>query len=458
VCLVVFLFEVVDCGLFDIYTRPPPPPPPPPTFPNFESSPSVIRINDQLYMKDQNLHSFVSYNAKYPPVVQFSGLWSSPLYDNTTCANRCCKKVDVLRDDWCDLGNWTQCATLNADSFLPRCGQDRRIGCSAWVPCEANPRVWFYVPWALMFVAHLFVLVYALVWMAGETEEKKGWGTELWLNSTWGGFMLLYVAAVILFSFSLVAVSDYKHWRAQTETALDFIAYQECARFCNDSKDPIVVQTRFCAGRGGFDVFDANHNIFLNGTTCPVATGNAAYCQNCYGHVDDWIRFQNAFVYLEWQVYTEWVTMLIVLSSLFIAFDRPGSAWLTVWYVAACVNIVLHLAFFSYNIYIANDSFSLGLFSILEGYGKFGQTVTTDVRAVFIVLAIGNFCYLTSTVEVLKFIWSEVVERNEISGWAAVGKAPAKSALFGQIDRLQWTRSVSRRSAESPFMRTDGFA
>lgn len=351
----------------------------PPNFPPFKSSPSVISVGDKLYMKDLISEKFVPYVPINPPTREYTSLWPKLAYDNTTCANWCCRKVDVFKDGCSE--NWTQCATLNPDSTLSQCNQTQRTGCSSWVPCDTDPRSWFYTVWGVFFgITVISICICCSV--APENKEEDNIKELLFILT-----FIVVLSSVILLSFALVTVSDYKHWVAQTETTKDFIAYQECTRFCNNINDPNVIQTRFCADTpsNGFDIFpDANINPFSNGTCPPSSSDDAAYCQSCYSHIHDWQQFQNAQAYLEIRTCIDWI--MILLTAIAVILWQPA-------FMQALIIGSLFMA--AYFIFIVLDIravvYTNRLSATLNDNINAGMAVPVNLKAVFICLIVWDF-------------------------------------------------------------------
>lgn len=344
---------------------------------DFATSPSFVLFAGQLYVKDPALRRYVPHVKTLPPSIPFDGLvhsFSGPIpYDETTCDSRCCRQVEVHSSGVeCD-NDWTRCATLQPSSALPQCNGTLQTGCSAWVPCDANPRVDILIPGLILSACTAGVL--SVLWLR---EQQMLFRVVLTL--------VLSVKVAVLF-IALVPHSDYAYWMENTETAPDFAAYQACAEFCSLSDSYLIILTRFCADRrldlSEYAIFEANQNRFLAADeSCMPASDDVAYCQSCYARRGDWLGYEQLQLYLWVHALLEWALVLCVLAVY---------AWSFRWMrlglrVAAIMLGLMYVAFFLADIVKYVDATKDRLYGAFAGYAMFGQAIRIDARSVCLTL------------------------------------------------------------------------
>jgi len=324
--------------------------------------------------------------------VQFKGLVASfsgdIAYDNTTCEGRCCNKVEVRRGSGeCDR-DWTQCATRKSDSVLLQCNSTLTTGCSAWVPCDLNTRVSFYVPWGVLFGFSLVLLLVLCTLSCGKDTPAGVTSMAMFLT-----------VKLILLSFLLVPVSDYRYWTSHTETSSEFVVYQECAAYCN--RVTSTWPTDFCGSS-------------KEGST-----------DFCYTKRDEWKIYNQAVTYLEVRAYVEWMVILFLgllrylLRFQFNCFQDDFMFTLFRW--ALWCYAFSHLLLLGLDAYAsANIKHNVQLLADVAGYRL---SFVVDLLALFIVLAMSDFllvfpmCILSNSLAIDSFASKEPFSlRNFIRG------------------------------------------
>jgi len=332
-----------------------------------------------------------------PPLIWFNGLVASfsgggkYVYDNTTCMDRCCNKVEVHSSEARCNADWTACAVRKWDSRLPQCNRTLTTGCSAWVPCDANKRTWFYVPWAVLFV------VSVLAWVCVYRRDFDHNPCAEFVNG-----LIFMFTKVVLLSLALVPISDYWYWTAQTETSQGLVSYQACVTYCHHLDDPDVIRTRFCEDDRnsslGYDVFEADWNpLPLPAGGCGIGGHwTVGYCKSCYAKADDWKVYEMVVTYLLARALIEWV-MLLVLKGVY-QVDRyeyshwgcPGHRPLR---VAVWCFFLLQCLFLALDVYVTHQCFSVQTLVYIWRYAGSSQDGVIDVGLLCAALAVFDGLY-----------------------------------------------------------------
>ena len=307
--------------------------------------------------------------SQQPATVEFKGLVTSfsgnSFYDNTTCAGRCCNKVEVHSSSSECNTDWAQCAKRKSDSALPQCSSALITGCSAWVPCEQHTRVSFYIPWGFLFGLSMLLLC-VLCLLSWEKQTPKGIGA---------GILIFIASKILFFSFLLVPVSDYRYWTTHTETSLEFVAYQECVAYCKRSDETTSRPNGYC---GSDWKNSASHSIF------------------CYTQTDEWRRYHQAVTYFEARAYAEWAVIFVLgllrylLRFQFNCFKNDIVFEVLTW-TWRCY-VISHIPFLVLDAYAAaNMSHTVQLMADVAGYQ---MSLVLDFRILFTFLAVFDFLYL----------------------------------------------------------------
>lgn len=318
-----------------------------------------------------------SYAENWLPTttVEFSGLTTDPTtYDNTTCANRCCRRavLETEPDEAC-YANWRHCASLGGDA--PFCGVGQSSNCSVWVPCEANDRVaamfWWFMPLLvtvlMLFIGFIFAYESLISAYQSKTYDFTAEVAEL----------ILWAWLVIMLSFSVVANSDFVHWKASTEVDLRYVMYQSCREFCNGIR------------------FNA-----------------PSFCSRCWDRADDWVSVQNASQFLFYFPLVQWLLLIVCLVIRLVSFselqksrmrDTATLSVLVACQVLVCLSCVA--GFICASMYAAiigtNDrplASSAGLNGLyrFSKHASFGQSIQVDMYSVcvgWIFFCIFQFIY-----------------------------------------------------------------
>ena len=277
-----------------------------------------------------------------PPVIPFVSLLNQTAfnhsgggyaYDNTTCAGRCCRRVEVARaPDAACVADWRACARLSRDSTAPRCGAGAPFPCAAWVPCDRQG-------WPEGVMPLMGLTVVACVVACAKCLCLNVHDNDL-LQSKLSFDISVVLALVILgafYSSAIVVALDYEQFEAHTETNLDFVSYQHCVEACNrfipwdtDSLEGRLdtYQTFYCRDAtynvSGLALFPANRNQRPGGSTCPTSwyveyiwqtgynTFHGWYCSSCFERRDEWRYLHDLSRFNRVRGYVFWIVLLVM--------------------------------------------------------------------------------------------------------------------------------------------------
>jgi len=281
----------------------------------FEQLPTLLKVDEIVYLKDKYAKRFRNYVPVLPPQVEFPGInalassnWTIK-YDNTTCRNRCCRKATVHTFD-CGL-DWQKCSILDRGESYPPCTAESSGSCAAWVPCDINDLGRFFVVWGFLFaLSELYIFLYVCFLSPGE------------MNNGMFMFVWFFQVFVVISSLSLVSVFDYELWASQSQVDMEFISYQSCVAYCNSNKDDVaLILNKFCGDdpKSRYAVFEEDFNIFLSNTNaCPsylYMTASEKYCSKCQDHLDEWKTLDSAVDFLKWRTYVVWAIWLLIAAT-----------------------------------------------------------------------------------------------------------------------------------------------
>ena len=294
-----------------------------------------------------------------PPSTQFVALLNPPSYDNTTCAGRCCKRVEVSQaPDAACIADWKTCARLSPESIKPPCGAGVSFPCTAWVPCDrlAWPEG-VLVLFILTVVALFLPCVKCMCVQANDIElfRKKAAFDGLFI------FVLIILGA--FYASAIVVASDYEHFAEVTETSLEFVSYQSCVDYCNhfipwdtDNYDLRLetYQMFYCRDAKydltGFNIFPADRNQRPGSSECPTSwniwSRNSFYgwyCSSCFERRGEWTYLRDLSRFNRIRGFVFWTVLLVVafMNILLDAFTLLRWHKPCVWVVWAVIGLVV---------------------------------------------------------------------------------------------------------------------
>jgi uncharacterized membrane protein len=265
----------------------------------------IIRVPESAYQKNHTSGLWQQLGAsKPPPMLDFPGLaavmagtlgvqtdidGSIPvyrsgepaMYDNTTCAHRCCVLGLVDRSVKDPLSaecaaDWRQCVDVGFDRSsgnFPHCSRDLSADkCTVWVPCRNDG--WILEPIVFLVVMFVFMVVCVAV--------------RLWYCSDYAGCYdcLVWTIAwlcVVLSILGLVSSIEFIYWAETTEVNKEYISYQACVADCNSkSSDSAAVVFRFCEDPpfGTWSLWNEDSNP-LSGLISKTGSCPSHYCSAC---------------------------------------------------------------------------------------------------------------------------------------------------------------------------------
>jgi hypothetical protein len=170
------------------------------------------------------------------------------VYDNTTCAHRCCVLglVDLSVVDPSSVecvADWRKCVDVGFDrrgGNFPDCSRDPSADkCTVWVPRRNDG--WMLEPIVFLVVMFVFVVVCVALRLFYRTDFEFAdcYDCLVW-TTVW-----LWVVVSIL---GLVSSIEFIYWAETTEVNREYISYQACVAECNSiSSDSAAVVYQFCA-------------------------------------------------------------------------------------------------------------------------------------------------------------------------------------------------------------------
>jgi hypothetical protein len=377
-------------------------------------------------------HSFLASDARWntasvlqPPSIPFVSLLDPPTYDNTTCAGRCCKRVEVSRapDAEC-RADWRACAQLSRDSTAPRCGEG--FPCTAWVPCEDHGSVWKGGLLALLILTVLtcIYLVLRCGFVCCRSTAMDDYVRRRWALDV--GIFLALVITAIYFGSAIVIAWDYQHFAQSTEMQLDFVSYQHCTEYCNhriqwetdyNGNNLNMYSMFYCRDAKynltGFDLFPANRNQRPGSSECPsswtLGVGGSFegwYCSSCFERRGDWVNLNDISKYNEVRGYVFWS---LLLGVSFLGVLMHVAQWLdydeTRMVLLQCMLIVLMVSAAGHLICVALDSMFLynldihpgakitsGVVNSFDALGFYRASIFVDLVGFAAMVGLGNGC------------------------------------------------------------------
>jgi hypothetical protein len=334
-----------------------------------------------------------------PPLIPFVSLLNQTAfnrshggyaYDNTTCAGRCCRRVEVARaPDAACVADWRACARLSRDSTAPRCGAGASFPCAAWVPCDRQGWQEGVMPLvALTVVACFLPCLKCLVNV--DTSTGMVVRTHLGNPAEWKAlFDGASVAAMIIlgmfYASSIVVGTDYEQFEAYAETNLEFVSYQHCVEGCNRyipwDTDEFggkldTYQKFYCRDStynlSGFALFPANYNQRPGSSACPTSwqpgiggSYESWHCSSCYERRGEWVYLHGLSLFHRVRGYACWIVLLLavymglIVDAVFVYVQlRVEQARWREWH-SLCMNLVTVMV----------------LLPVLGGVGHFGCLV-----------------------------------------------------------------------------------
>ena len=393
-----------------------------------------------------------------PPSIQFIALLNPLSYDGTTCAGRCCKRVEVSRapDAACTAADWKACARLSRDSIVPRCAAGVPFPCTAWVPCEDDRPAWLQGV-LVLFVLTVVILIYPCVKNCIVDGRGDSDGSEYVFKKNFFDLAICValVTMVVFYAFAIIIASDYEHFAESTEMNLDFISYQHCVEYCNHripwDTDAIGVklntyQMFYCRDSAydlkGLDVFPADHNQRPGSSECPTSwrfgiggSFDGWYCSSCYERRVNWNILRDMSNYNKIRGYLLWSMLLSVayLGALLDLFYFLGvyGAWETcVWSLIgiSLISVLGHCGCFVLDcVFINNFHLYPGVrltSSVVHRYDAFGfcvGSIFVDLFGILMMIAVCGSCS-----PVIKWMQQEGYTGVASSGSTVVSSSDSK--------------------------------